>query len=330
MWTPQRLTRGENKKPQAVEKLSQNSGNKIPRKPQQSVQVVQVSVYSGTPASSDPGIGGHALFLSRFGQVYALGDGVSSGLGMLSRAIETPTLVQKFYVVRSQLPTDYSILDKNSPYMFVSDYDERQDPIEKEYLHSQFLAKGDVGWSKITEDGFFLGNSVSNSHISEEIGTWGVHSRQKKWGFGKGKENMQNAIGKSGVQETLFGNQRGNSANGKDLVLLRKAPQIVKVCAGEGCSTALSSDGEVYSWGLNANGRLGFRCKYRAQLRPRRLELNALKKKTKARPNPQVKCTDIALGASGYSIIKCRDIGYLGTVFCYRAAIILSFKCNFQ
>jgi len=49
-------------------------------------------------------------------------------------------------------------------------------------------------------------------------------------------------------------------------------PKIIKCCAGGGFSMAMSSEGEVFTWGLSAAGRLGFRTKFRAQLRPRRLE----------------------------------------------------------
>mmetsp|Transcript_118921 Transcript_118921/g.296718 ORF Transcript_118921/g.296718 Transcript_118921/m.296718 type:complete len:1283 (-) Transcript_118921:31-3879(-) len=54
------------------------------------------------------------------------------------------------------------------------------------------------------------------------------------------------------------------------LQLLR--PRIAKVACGGGFSAVLSTEGEVFTFGLSAGGRLGFRTKFRAQLRPRRIE----------------------------------------------------------
>lgn len=49
-------------------------------------------------------------------------------------------------------------------------------------------------------------------------------------------------------------------------------PRIVKAACGGGFSTVMSAEGEVFTFGLSAGGRLGFRTKFRAQLRPRRIE----------------------------------------------------------
>lgn len=50
-------------------------------------------------------------------------------------------------------------------------------------------------------------------------------------------------------------------------------PRISKVACGGGFSVVLSTEGEVFTFGLTAGGRLGFRTKFRAQLRPRRIEM---------------------------------------------------------
>lgn len=49
-------------------------------------------------------------------------------------------------------------------------------------------------------------------------------------------------------------------------------PRVVKAVCGGGFSAVLSSDGEVFTFGLSTGGRLGFRTKMKAQLRPRRVE----------------------------------------------------------
>mmetsp|Transcript_48627 Transcript_48627/g.89615 ORF Transcript_48627/g.89615 Transcript_48627/m.89615 type:complete len:1291 (+) Transcript_48627:45-3917(+) len=49
-------------------------------------------------------------------------------------------------------------------------------------------------------------------------------------------------------------------------------PKIIRAACGGGFSAVLSSEGEVFTFGLSATGRLGFRTKFRAQLRPRRVE----------------------------------------------------------
>jgi len=74
-------------------------------------------------------------------------------------------------------------------------------------------------------------------------------------------------------------------------------PRIVKACCGGGFSVVISSEGEVFTFGLSAGGRLGFRTKFRAQLRPRRIE--TLKEGT----------TDAATGA-GF-VLLCSSAGRL-------------------
>eukprot|EP00439_Symbiodinium_sp_Y106_P040425 s4385_g4.t4 len=54
------------------------------------------------------------------------------------------------------------------------------------------------------------------------------------------------------------------------LQLLR--PKIAKASCGGGFSVVMSTEGEVFTFGVSASGRLGFRTKFRAQLRPRRIE----------------------------------------------------------
>ncbi len=48
-------------------------------------------------------------------------------------------------------------------------------------------------------------------------------------------------------------------------------PTIAKVCAGNGFSLVLTDQGEVFSFGLSTNGRLGFQSKFHSQLCPRLL-----------------------------------------------------------
>lgn len=58
----------------------------------------------------------------------------------------------------------------------------------------------------------------------------------------------------------------------KQLGLQLLRPRIAKAACGGGFSIVLSSEGEVFTFGVSASGRLGFRTKFRAQLRPRRIE----------------------------------------------------------
>lgn len=76
-------------------------------------------------------------------------------------------------------------------------------------------------------------------------------------------------------------------------------PRIVKASCGGGFSVVMSSEGEVFTFGLSAGGRLGFRTKFRAQLRPRRLE------------NLGEGTTDLAAGA-GF-VVLCSAAGRLVT-----------------
>ncbi|CAE8600777.1 unnamed protein product, partial [Polarella glacialis] len=86
-----------------------------------------------------------------------------------------------------------------------------------------------------------------------------------------------------------------NSNKSLGLQLLR--PRIVKAVCGGGFSAVMSSEGEVFTFGLSAEGRLGFRTKFRAQLRPRRIETLA------------EGTTDLAAGAS--FVLLCTAAGKL-------------------
>eukprot|EP00928_Gymnodinium_smaydae_P074912 TRINITY_DN57929_c0_g1_i1.p1 TRINITY_DN57929_c0_g1~~TRINITY_DN57929_c0_g1_i1.p1 ORF type:complete len:319 (+),score=32.41 TRINITY_DN57929_c0_g1_i1:73-1029(+) len=95
----------------------------------------------------------------------------------------------------------------------------------------------------------FLGFNVSD--------TGGAHREMEMEPLGFGKHS-----------HTRYRQKMSNRSLG--LQLLR--PRIVKAACGGGFSAVLSSEGEVFTFGLSAGGRLGFRTKFRAQLRPRRLE----------------------------------------------------------
>ena len=83
----------------------------------------------------------------------------------------------------------------------------------------------------------------------------------------------------------------------KNLGLQLLRPKIAKAACGGGFSVVLSSEGEVFTFGVSASGRLGFRTKFRAQLRPRRIE--TLSEGT----------TDIAAGAA--FVLLCSAAGRL-------------------
>eukprot|EP00929_Paragymnodinium_shiwhaense_P118624 TRINITY_DN90539_c0_g1_i1.p1 TRINITY_DN90539_c0_g1~~TRINITY_DN90539_c0_g1_i1.p1 ORF type:complete len:1456 (-),score=250.84 TRINITY_DN90539_c0_g1_i1:160-4296(-) len=96
-------------------------------------------------------------------------------------------------------------------------------------------------------------------------------------GFGAGDPGSGRGDTRPGEMEPLgWGRHshtryRGRSSS-KHLGLQMLRPRIVKAVCGGGFSAVLSSEGEVFTFGLSAGGRLGFRTKFRAQLRPRRIE----------------------------------------------------------
>lgn len=83
----------------------------------------------------------------------------------------------------------------------------------------------------------------------------------------------------------------------KELGLHLLKPRIVKAVCGGGFSAVLSSEGEVFTFGVSASGRLGFRTKFSAVLRPRRVETLA------------EGATDLAAGAS--FVLLCSAAGRL-------------------
>lgn len=93
-------------------------------------------------------------------------------------------------------------------------------------------------------------------------------------GFGKGE--IGSGPAPSSTMEPMYGRHSHHryrqKASPKLLGLQVMKPRIVKAVCGGSFSAVLSSDGEVFTFGLSASGRLGFRTKFRAQLRPRRIE----------------------------------------------------------
>lgn len=87
------------------------------------------------------------------------------------------------------------------------------------------------------------------------------------------------------------------TTSNKNLGLQFLRPRIAKAACGGGFSVVLSSEGEVFTFGVSASGRLGFRTKFRAQLRPRRIETLA------------EGTTDIAAGAA--FVLLCSAAGRL-------------------
>eukprot|EP00930_Biecheleria_cincta_P057367 TRINITY_DN43318_c0_g1_i1.p1 TRINITY_DN43318_c0_g1~~TRINITY_DN43318_c0_g1_i1.p1 ORF type:complete len:1350 (-),score=217.80 TRINITY_DN43318_c0_g1_i1:35-4024(-) len=83
----------------------------------------------------------------------------------------------------------------------------------------------------------------------------------------------------------------------KELGLQLLKPRIVKAVCGGSFSAVLSSEGEVFTFGISASGRLGFRTKFSAVLRPRRVETLA------------EGATDLAAGAS--FVLLCSAAGRL-------------------
>ncbi|CAJ1419039.1 unnamed protein product [Effrenium voratum] len=111
-------------------------------------------------------------------------------------------------------------------------------------------------------------------------------------GSGRQKQDME-PLG-WGKHSHLRYRQRTSNKN-LGLQLLR--PRIAKAACGGGFSIVLSSEGEVFTFGVSASGRLGFRTKFRAQLRPRRIETLA------------EGTTDIAAGAA--FVLLCSAAGRL-------------------
>ncbi|CAD7967043.1 unnamed protein product [Amoebophrya sp. A120] len=104
----------------------------------------------------------------------------------------------------------------------------------------------------------FYGFASNSGKYVEQIGhTNGVEEIQR--GFG--------SFSRKGKWLTKALNSGGARAG-----LQMLSPRIVKISAGGSFSIALSYDGQVFTWGLSAGGRLGFRTRFRAQLKPRRLE----------------------------------------------------------
>eukprot|EP00392_Amoebophrya_sp_AT5.2_P004039 g4044.t1 len=117
---------------------------------------------------------------------------------------------------------------------------------------------------------------AASNGVDEIQRGWGMFSRKGKW--------LTKALSSGGARAGLQ-------------IL---APRIVKVCAGGSFSVALSYDGQVFTWGLSAGGRLGFRTRFRAQLRPRRLEAVSLLLKQGMEPSDgqYARITDIAAGGA--------------------------------
>eukprot|EP00927_Polykrikos_kofoidii_P043480 TRINITY_DN37556_c0_g1_i1.p1 TRINITY_DN37556_c0_g1~~TRINITY_DN37556_c0_g1_i1.p1 ORF type:complete len:1416 (-),score=178.09 TRINITY_DN37556_c0_g1_i1:131-3763(-) len=96
-------------------------------------------------------------------------------------------------------------------------------------------------------------------------------------GFGAGDPGSSRAIAARGEMEPLAWGRHSHAryrhrVSNKHLGLQVLRPRIVKAACGGGFCAVLSSEGEVFTFGLSAGGRLGFRTKFRAQLRPRRIE----------------------------------------------------------
>lgn len=93
-------------------------------------------------------------------------------------------------------------------------------------------------------------------------------------GFGKGDPGSGRSP--AATMEPMYGrhsHQRYRQKTSSKLLGLQiLKPRIVKAVCGGSFSAVLSSEGEVFTFGLSASGRLGFRTKFRAQLRPRRIE----------------------------------------------------------
>lgn len=101
----------------------------------------------------------------------------------------------------------------------------------------------------------------------------------------------------TGLGRHLHGRYRHRPIAHKRMGLQVLRPRIIKAVCGGGFSAVLTSDGDVFTFGLSAGGRLGFYSKYKAQLRPRRLD--TLREGT----------TDLAAGA-GF-VLVCSAAGRL-------------------